>query len=296
MKRIYMALALISGLAFGAKAQTIDLWAVAEVDSCIHLGESFDTVSSAQSPYGIWGLGTYGPDPLLSGDQILWNWSFSHYLTEAEAAAQNPPLDYNDRYFWLTGITLQNDIPDSSYIQLFSFDAVDSISMLMDWDRWQQYGRDSIRLYGPPHETFTNGQAYGFFMHVYGVDDASNPVNTDNNKANNWAVQKVIWNSSTCSRTLSVNDILVPKKKETLVIYPNPASTEFNFEYNLPVYSNGFVSISDVTGRVVYRKNYGNISPGNHKYTVDISKLVKGIYTVEFQTDEKRSISKLTVN
>jgi hypothetical protein len=297
MKRIYMALALISGLAFGAKAQTIDLWAFTDVDSCIHLGESFDTVSSVQSPLGIYGIGTFGPDLLKSGDQIIWNWSFGHYLTEAEAAAQVPPVPFEDRYFWLTSITLNADIAnDSAYVYAQSFDPVDSISMLMDWARWQQYGKDSVRLYGPPHENFVNGQAYGFFVRVYGLDNATTPTNTDNDKNNNWAVQKVIWNSSSCARSpLSIGDILVPKEKESLVVYPNPATTEINFDYALPVYSNAFVSIADATGRVVYRKNYGNVSPGNHKYTVDISKLVSGMYTVEFQTDEKRAITKLTV-
>jgi hypothetical protein len=297
MKRIYMALALISGLAFGAKAQTIDLWTFADVDSCIHLGENFDTVSSAAKPLGIYGIASWGPDMLQVGDQVLWKWSFSHYLTEAEAAAQTPPVPFEDRYFWLTGSTLQQDIPDSSYVAVFSFDKIDSISMLLDWNRWQQYGLDSIRLYGPPHETFVNGQAYGFFVHVYGVDDASNPLNTDNDKTNNWAVQKVIWNSPSCTRTggTSIGDILVPKEKESLTIYPNPATTEFSFDYALPVYSMAHVSITDVTGRVVYRKGYGNITPGAHKYTVDISKLTPGMYTVEFQTDEKRAITKLTV-
>lgn len=296
MKRIYMALALISGLAFGAKAQTIDLWAFADVDSCIHLGETFDTVSSVQKPLGIYGIATWGPDALLTGDQVLWKWSFSHYLTQAEADAQTPPVPFSSRYFWLTGSTLTQDIPDSSYVSVFSFEAVDSISMLLDWARWQQYGTDSIKLYGPPHETFVNGQAYGFFVHVYGVDDASSPLNTDNDKQNNWAVQKVIWNSPSCTRSpLSIGDIIVPKERESLVVYPNPATTEMNFDYALPVYSNAFVSISDATGRVVYRKNYGNVAPGNHKYTVDISKLVSGMYTVEFQTDEKRAITKLTV-
>lgn len=60
-------------------------------------------------------------------------------------------------------------------------------------------------------------------------------------------------------------------------VYPNPAHDQVTLRYNGDS-KNMQVSVLDITGRVIY--NAGNVTMSQQPYTVDVSKLAPGIYTI----------------
>lgn len=70
------------------------------------------------------------------------------------------------------------------------------------------------------------------------------------------------------------------KKAEKVLLYPNPAHTQFTVQANSPIRS---ITVFDLSGRKVLETN-------NH--TVNVSEIAKGIYMVEIQTAEGRHMKK----
>lgn len=298
MKRLYATLSFLTLFAFGSQAQNIDLCAIAEIgvpaDAAagqkLCLGKHFapTTNPGADSIHGFYGIQFLGPDGVFEGDKITMRTSFNNYLTQAECDAQQPPVLFSDRYAWYSIYTMTQANSDNGGF-LFSFDAIDSIGLLLDWNKWQQYGPDSITLYGPPHENFINGQVYGFFVRTWGMGASATAIeNTDDSMENNWAVVKVIWNSC----VTNIGEMIVPKEKVALTAYPNPAVNEISVDYNFVKPENANILIRDISGRTVSTKKLGHIAAGQHSYSVDISKLSPGIYTLELSGGEISGIAK----
>lgn len=313
MKKILSTLALATMAAFSSYAQNIDLQAFVFIDTTgnpltdtvdrtntmnvsINEGQTFTGTDAYAVPngattdsiFGIYGMFTNGPDALGNGDKILFSYSGGRFLTEAEAIAQNVP--FADKYFWLNQITLSAVVESPSTVASFSKLAVDSIGLLMDWDMWVDSGKMALK--GKPHDTYVNGKAYGFFFRIYGLgDDANNPGNIDANKKNNLYVQKVIWNGG----GVGLKDMLAKTKRENLVVYPNPATSEISFDYNFKVNTTAVLTIRDITGKTVRVNNYGRQAAGSRTFKYDISGLAAGTYTVEFVTGETNAVSKVVI-
>lgn len=81
--------------------------------------------------------------------------------------------------------------------------------------------------------------------------------------------------------------------KVTLKSYPNPTANTVSFKYN---FSNtaASVRITDIAGRVVMTKDFGKQS-GEKELSLDVSSLTNGMYYLELIADDKRAISKITV-
>ncbi|MNS67760.1 hypothetical protein D3C72_1010210 [compost metagenome] len=311
MKKILSTLALATISAFSSYAQDIDLQAFVFIDTTgnpltdtadrtnttnisINAGQTFTgngdyaapNGATADSIYGTYGMFTNGPDALGSGDQVIFVYSGSRFLREDEALAEGVP--FADKYFWLNQLTLSNVIEAPSIVGRFSYLPVDSIGMLMDWDMWVDSGKMSLK--GRPHDTYVNGKAYGFFMRIYGLGDANNPTNIDAVPKNNLYVQKVIWNGG-----VGLKDMLAKTKRENLVVYPNPATSEISFDYNFKVNTTAVLTIRDITGKTVRANNYGRQTAGARNFKYDISGLAAGTYTVEFVTGETNAVSKIVI-
>lgn len=67
----------------------------------------------------------------------------------------------------------------------------------------------------------------------------------------------------------------------TITVYPNPTSELIYFESNENL-SNESISIYNVAGQIVLQKNIDN-------NTVDLSRLVKGQYFIQFQNKKNKS-------
>ena len=84
-------------------------------------------------------------------------------------------------------------------------------------------------------------------------------------------------------------------KNDRVFIYPNPASTDVNFDIDLGSASDLSISITDVAGRVVASRNYGKLS-GKQVLPVNVQNLNKGIYMALIQTDFGQRIEKIIVD
>jgi len=63
----------------------------------------------------------------------------------------------------------------------------------------------------------------------------------------------------------------------TLYVYPNPGYGIYNFKINIPDYQNMIVQVFNLSGQLIYNKNYG-FQDGMTESSIDISSLPAGIY------------------
>ncbi len=309
MKRIYMTMALLGGISLAASAQSgndIDLKATIDMldGQALTPGKFFSPVNppgSADSVFGAWGVENVGPDAVLRNDQVLFSSSYGKYLTEEEFNTEQGngkiPADAvfgEDKYFWLNGFKLTNADARvaGEFVFAYSFSPISDIGLLADWDRWNQYGCDStLRVFGPPHDAFVSGQEYGFFVNIYGIGEATDAItNVDDDRCNNKAVARVIWDGDGSGINKA---IFAPKEKVSLNVYPNPANDNLKFNYTFQKNVDVTVIVRDAVGRVVLTQDYGKMI-GSQDFTVNVSSLNSGLYTIEMGTSYESAISKFS--
>ncbi|RZK45935.1 MAG: T9SS type A sorting domain-containing protein, partial [Pedobacter sp.] len=83
---------------------------------------------------------------------------------------------------------------------------------------------------------------------------------------------------------------------KSIIAYPNPAVAVINFDFNFDKASHAQVFVRDITGKVVKAKNFGRTQTGVQKFTLDISGLANGMYTLEFDTDLQTATTKFSVS
>jgi hypothetical protein len=286
MKRIYMALALIGALITGAKAQSIDLEAVMVLPTA---GQSIGPGQTLDTDKVFCGVIYHGPDMILQTTDAVW------FMTSFNRRV-------NDSMATINGVAYNSDITSTdSGKAIFIFPngneigtghsgpfklSSDSIRMLYDWDAWNL--KDSIVIISPPYE---NCKSYGLFFRVFYVgDNNADPIATDPVPGNNRAVQRIVWNCG-----VGIDEMMPKKEEKTLTVYPVPANNDINFEFNFDGPSHAQVVISDMTGKVVKSKNFGRALSGVQKYSLDISSLSNGIYTIQFDTDTQTGKTKFTI-
>jgi hypothetical protein len=95
-------------------------------------------------------------------------------------------------------------------------------------------------------------------------------------------------------KTTSILDLR--NNVEQLSLYPNPANNQVNFTLDINKASNVTVSIKDITGREVSRKDFGAIKSGNNvPFQVDVNNLTSGTYFIELNADERKAVGKISV-
>jgi hypothetical protein len=276
MKRIYMTLALIGALIAQTNAQTIDLESVVDTRGvpCLNNGQIIQPDTTI-APYAIWAVYNNGPDDLVSGDKLMYIFPKSVLGTSGIGVYIS---------------TLSAGAPANSFAMVQSNFPVDSINTLLDIDSFNA-GATQFSHLMVPRNALVNNKTYGFYLYVIGIgDDPNNPENLDTVK-NNFAFQPVKWNCN-----LSIGDMLKGADKETLTIFPNPASDMISFEYVFGNNSNtSIIRITDLSGRTILVKDFGrNSGVGSKTFKVDVSALPAGTYIAEFSTDDKRAISKFS--
>lgn len=82
---------------------------------------------------------------------------------------------------------------------------------------------------------------------------------------------------------------------EGLAIYPNPTNSVVNITRNFKGKSAGYLTIADITGKVVYKEEIKDGLSGEHTFKIDVSGFAAGIHFVKLATNEAEVVSKLTV-
>ena len=68
-----------------------------------------------------------------------------------------------------------------------------------------------------------------------------------------------------------------------ICIFPNPASKQLSLQMDNPINSDATLTISDVTGRLLYSEN---VTSHQSKIDIDVSSLAPAVYFLKLQTDE----------
>jgi len=79
-------------------------------------------------------------------------------------------------------------------------------------------------------------------------------------------------------------------------VYPNPATELANVDYELENNSNVTLTISDLSGKVVFTTTQENVSAGKHTLAVPTSGLANGVYTYSFEAGNTIVTEKLVIN
>lgn len=83
--------------------------------------------------------------------------------------------------------------------------------------------------------------------------------------------------------------------KEQLTVFPNPATDNVAFNLNLSQAANIVVSVKDITGREVMRKDFGKVQAGNNTpLSLDISRLQAGMYFIELNGEDSKAVGRFT--
>lgn len=124
-------------------------------------------------------------------------------------------------------------------------------------------------------------------LYLIGVDAV--PMNEDGFhndpiEENNSAYTEVYW----C--TNGTSSIFTPEIYESVQFYPNPTSQELNFTTELSISGDLKVTIYDMMGRKTVEKLFQNVRSGSNRFTIDVSSLPSGMYSLEYsQGDAKGS-------
>lgn len=274
MKRIYTTLALLGAFSLGAQAQRhcdVEL---------VHVFGPLEntTVTCTQDFLSGYIFVNNGPDDILATD--------SFWVRDG-----NPAADQAYKVI-ATGI-VENGMIDANTPSPAVTVGVGDTIILYKWN--DQVSRlKTLRSTASPYEyvypdaaIFDNGD-YLYPIEFLGFNKETEVVDTfiDNNFA---------WNKITINCTTGLNDLLKGQSKTQLNVYPNPANNTISFNYAFDKATTATIRISDITGRTVIVKETGKNSAGEKKFTVDVAALHTGTYFVELVTEEKRGISKFTV-
>lgn len=89
--------------------------------------------------------------------------------------------------------------------------------------------------------------------------------------------------------TISVNNI---DKNQQLTIYPNPGNGSFIVELPNGNFKNGYLSVSDISGKVIYDQS---ISPNATNIYIPLTNVPAGTYIVHTQLDGRTLVQKLVI-
>jgi hypothetical protein len=79
-------------------------------------------------------------------------------------------------------------------------------------------------------------------------------------------------------------------KNITFTVFPNPAKDIINVKFSSLEESHYSISVTNVQGKVVLSKD-GNAAPGINTLALNLNNLLKGIYVIQVQVGEQKSIT-----
>jgi lysyl endopeptidase len=93
-----------------------------------------------------------------------------------------------------------------------------------------------------------------------------------------------------CSSSVVQNTDTIDRSKDLIKLYPNPANNYVTIEF-LKYSSDNRLIVSDMVGKIIFTGEFSN-----RRYAeIDVSRFNPGIYLVNYQAGNERSVSKLVV-
>jgi len=298
MKKILTSLGLL-GLAAGAYAQpVVDLTATALMETNQILGPSqpltvtpYVTGDASGINDSIPAFIAYGIDSaggtLMVGDTI-------QFLGPWAVVNEDGTMGFNIFAPTEADISADTGYAGIVYIPSTWFETTDSINSLLDIDSFEAYFEPYGGV-GIPFESIVlrrselvNGETYGWYTHVRPYPSWEEAPYVDDDPMNNWVYTPVIWQANT-----SISDLLSNTHYTPLEIYPNPTVDQLSFKLTFDKANKStVVRIMDINGRVLSSKSLGSAPVGTQQYSVDVSALPAGNYSIQVITTHAISVEK----
>ncbi len=116
-----------------------------------------------------------------------------------------------------------------------------------------------------------------------------------NNKANRYILNATELKLNTNPEATGIAD-LTTTEFGSLIVFPNPASTEATVGITLNSDENVVVNVFNSLGQLVYNENEGKLAAGEHMVTLNTEKLATGIYNVSISTSKGVISKKVTIS
>jgi len=227
----------------------------------------------------------YLEDVLLNTTQNL---SSNKTYTFASAAGT-----FNSR-FKLHFNKTSNSLP----IQLVNFDAkCQNNKVDVNWSTATETNNDFFTV-----ERSADAATWNFVKKVAGAGNSNSVLNystVDDNPVNGisyYRLKQTDFNGQ--SETFS--PVAVNCKEESsqvdITYYPNPFTSEVYAVITNSISENATVSVYNVLGSKVYSQNISHDQLELKAFSLDLSKLVEGVYFIEFKSDTYSGISKIVKN
>jgi hypothetical protein len=106
------------------------------------------------------------------------------------------------------------------------------------------------------------------------------------------------YSTSTVAVQLNFDPSLSVNENENVFgmgVFPNPANAEANVTFSLNNTADVNVTVTDLSGKVVYAENLGNVAAGTTEVSLNTAALSNGVYMVNVAADNAVSTEKLVV-
>ncbi len=91
---------------------------------------------------------------------------------------------------------------------------------------------------------------------------------------------------------ISVNEVF---SNVTMQVYPNPAQELLNVQLNTKMNGKLDIMLLDMTGKVIYQAQPGNVEAGTHALSVPVQSLANGTYLLSIGVNQKNRVTKKVV-
>jgi N-acetylneuraminic acid mutarotase len=159
-----------------------------------------------------------------------------------------------------------------------------------------QYGNENepflnvVEIYHPSSNTWTMGDTLPHGLGELAAAGVNNGINVFG------GVDSATGHASSYNYRINViSDGVAPIVSTVgFSVYPNPSSGVFNITITKASTDNVTVRVMDVMGQVCYNQSWNGIKAGNSR-TVDLSGFSKGMYFMEFTSDNTKTVKKLII-
>ena len=93
----------------------------------------------------------------------------------------------------------------------------------------------------------------------------------------------------------STSSILNFANAKNINVFPNPTANQLNFAFDFEKSSNAAARVYDIAGRLVVSQDFGKQAAGVQNFTLDVTGLANGNYTLELTTDNNKGVSKFVI-